>query len=319
MQRERTKKSHVDSRIGSRTRFWILLLCTNVIVGIMLVVVLSVQRRDTGDDWNRMLSAVADEKASALDGDIQQQLGNVVVLAHTRSASQLGLGQTPVVIPGEPTLQDRLLNIFESARSNYRYSQVMLTTSQGIPIVALPDARHVVPHLEGLVVTALATGKPQFIDVFVDSDGHVLVGYVGPVFDPSGVPAGAVVALADPKTTLFGTLTIAAPLMNTGETVLLRRSTADQDAGTGIEIIYTPDLALPVGDTGVQVLNTQQFFSSAIQGTLSPGSYSDPQGQSMMGVARLVPSAGWVIVAGVSMKEALGDFVKTGVLESVLS
>ncbi|MDO9099852.1 MAG: response regulator, partial [Caldisericota bacterium] len=47
--------------------------------------------------------------------------------------------------------------------------------------------------------------------------------------------------------------------------------------------------------------------------------YSDPQGQSMMGVARLVPSAGWVIVAGVSMKEALGDFVKTGVLESVLS
>jgi len=284
-----------------------------IIVSATLAVVIMSQKRDNDVQWQQLLTAVIKEQDRVLSDKIGNQLSNVVVLGHVRSVIQAVSDPSALDTPGspgDPTIRERVLGVFQSALTNYAYEQIMVISSAGTPVIQLPTTkRYEIPGISDLVSTVLATEKPQFIDVFTTREGSALIGYIGPVYDTSARPVGAVVALAQPTTTLFRYLDIAAPLTQTGEVMVLR-----QNGGTaGMEILYhTGTGAQHAGQPALLSL-----YQASIQNLSSPIKYITTTGTPREAMTQYLPVAGWTVVTSVQRSETRQALLRIAFIEII--
>ncbi len=295
-----------------RRRFLVLLLATITIVSAVLAVVLMSQWRDNDAHWKQLLTVASQKEYATLSDRIDDQLSNVTVLGHVRSVIQAA--STPSMIdavsfPGEPTVRERVLNVFQSALTNYVYTQIMIVSITGKPLVSLSAAEEsAVPRLASLVAAVAAARKARFIDVFSGSRGTRLIGYLAPIHDLSGHPVGAVVALADPAVVLFHSLTVPVPVMQTGEVMILCR---DSDT-SNIKILYQTD-----EEESFSLQALLSLYQAPLHSTFVPVSYENMSGTLREGIVQYVPASEWTIVTGVQKSETKESLVRTALIEAI--
>jgi signal transduction histidine kinase/ActR/RegA family two-component response regulator len=302
-----------------RRRFIAALLLAYMGVGIGLAVVVPHQFRGSETRWRGMVSSEVVERASAMDHAVVQRLGEVSVLAGVRSAIQLASHDpeaTSWTGPG-PSPTQRLVPLLALAQGKFGLAGMILVDKNASPVLSVGPASETVPGLSLYVAAALKSHKATFVDVFENATGANRVAYVAPIYVDNGDPAGALVAIEDPSAALFPMAQSRSLMLNTGQSVVERKSF--QGSAAFIQALWQE-----VGSMTMQHDGTPYATASVVDQAAADGKSTSAVVRSPDGILRLmatdhVPSAGWGVVVKVDASEALAEVRTTAWLETFMT
>jgi len=301
-----------------RWRFATALLLAWLAGIIALAIVVPYQLRTSESRWLDTLSSTAADRARILDDVLQQRLGEVSVLAKTRSATQLA-SHDPTAIPWTgpgPSPTERLVPLLSLARQEFSLASLFVVDTESARVLTVGSSSETVPSLSLYVATALRSRKAVFVDVFQNASGADRVAYVAPLTLDSGDPAGALVAIEDPALVLFPMAQSRSLVMSSAQSVIER-------------LVYQGNVALiqrlwqENRQTTVPHDGTPYVGASVIDRAAADGRSASAIARSADGIQRImatahVASAKWGVVIMVSASEALADVRTTAILESFL-
>ena len=272
--------------------------------------------------WQARLSGVADDQAQRVSdwlkerqGDAKDSSSRPSIRAVLRVYNQGG--QLPKIPSAS---RSETLSALDDLATSYSYAgvyildrdaHVVMQSSRSIPLnPMLAESCRAVARA-GLARTELVGDTPM----------QTLVGFIAPVFpgpaaadrgQPSGQPLGIVLLVSDASQTLFPLVAREVVPTRTSETVLVRRE--------GNEIIYfSPLRHIPVGSS-----NLRFSFSSApvptrlaLEGHQTFVQYNDYRGVPVLAATQYIPLTGWGLVRKIDRAEALADFRRMALLESL--
>jgi signal transduction histidine kinase/ActR/RegA family two-component response regulator len=298
-----------------RRRFTEALLLAYIGVGIGLAIVVPQQFRASETQWRSTLSSTAADRSKSLDYVVKQRLGEMSVLAGTRSAIQLASHDptaTSWTGPG-PSPTERLLPLLNIARNNFGFAGVFVVDDQATPVLSAGITSEAVPTLSLYVAAALKNHKATFVDVYQNADGADRVAYVAPLFLDDGAAAGALVATEDPTAVLFPMAQSRSLVMGTGQTAVERKSF--QDDVPFIQTLWQEPGSAILKENDVPYASASLVDQAAVDGRSASGVVRSSEGPSYIKAATHVSSTAWGVVVAVDAHAALADVRTTAWLE----
>jgi len=301
-----------------RRRFVTALLLAYLGVTIGLAVVVPYQLQAGERRWLSTLSLTASDRARILDNTLQQRLGEVSVLAASRSAVQVA-SHDPTAVqwtgPG-PSPTERLTPLLNLAYQKFNLAGVFVVDRACATVLAVGSRSETVPGLSLYVAAAFRKRTAVFVDLFQNASGAHRVAYVAPLVLDNGDPAGAIVAVEDPTVTLFPAVRSVSLIVSGARSVVERKSY--EGNAPVVEQLWQED-----GPTSSQGEGTPYADASIVERAAADGRSASAvvrsagQPQRIMAAAH-VPSAGWGVVVTVNASEALADVRVTALLEAFL-
>jgi signal transduction histidine kinase/ActR/RegA family two-component response regulator len=301
-----------------RRRFVTALLLAYLGVAIGLAIVVPYQLQAGEHRWLATLSSTAVDRARILDNTLQQRLGEVAVLAASRSAVQVA-SRDPTAVrwtgPG-PSPAERLTPLLSLAYQKFSLAGVFVVDRESATVLSVGSHAETVPGLSLYVAAAFRHHKAVFVDMFQNASGANRVAYVAPLVLENGEPAGAMVAVEDPAVTLFPGVRSASLVMSSAQSAVERKS---YDGNVAV----VQQLWQESGAASGPKSETPYADASVVEQAAADGRSASALVRSAGDVPRImatahVPSSGWGVVVTVNASEALADIRVTALLEAFL-
>ncbi len=273
------------------------LLAALVAAGVYLALDFAPRERARAvDRWHAQLSAMADDRRTAIDRWLQEGLGHARTVAKYPSVRRLAAGPHPPAIDPRSHLQEVLSSIV--GNSDVRGASILDAEERELVSwgAGLPEA----PDCLVLVRRAMRTGRP-LADLHRHPDGSILLQFVAPVRrEAAGTPVGAALLVADPEAWLYPFLRHQPLASRTEETLLVRRDGESVHFLSPLLGRKDPPLTLhvPIATPGLAA-------SVALGGTEAFGAFVDYRGHAVLAETRVLTNAPWGLVAKVDRDEAL--------------
>lgn len=304
----------------------VIVLLGVAIVGLLLILnYWYSQRQNTLLAWQQTLAGVAQVRAGAVSGWVQQEQ---VPLARFADDTDVRLSVTQILEPSaDLDLASRgyLRNWLASMARDNGYLPPEPTPGSEVPANLPPTSRSgvgIVSKAGEVLVSAglfpadqaevrdyvknFTVGSSQMIDLFKADDGKIYIGFTQPIFSVSDGTEdeehriGLVIGIKPVEGELWPLLSQPGAMLRTGEAVLLRRN------GGTVQLIS------PVADKQALEqqfdINTQNLIEA--QAMRSPGTYAEGSnyaGVPSIAISRAVEGTPWVVSYQASHAEALSD------------
>jgi two-component system cell cycle sensor histidine kinase/response regulator CckA len=263
--------------------------------------------------WHDQLSAMADDRKSAVERFIAERLEDASLVA--------GFPIVVEVLAGGETMSS-WGPLVESPRAHLMSILALVTNEQdcvgtavlradGRVVASAGDPVGLHAAASNLLPRTLAARRP-LVDLFLSSTKRTLLQVAAPVVPGIGAaaPTGVVVLTVDPEAWLFPFLRHQAVLSDTAETILVRR---EDDV-----VLYLSPLRHDVAATMTlrRALATPDLASAAALAGPQPfRSFVDYRGERTFAVTRRLHNAPWALVAKVDRSEALRGY-RRGVISA---
>ncbi|HVN77040.1 MAG TPA: PAS domain S-box protein [Thermoanaerobaculaceae bacterium] len=260
-------------------------------------------RQDT-EVWRVRLAAMADDRSSAIDRWLGDNLSNAARVADFPTV--VALAGAPLGTVGAAESRGarehvgNLLNV-EIAVSGYRLAALIDRT--GCVLAGAGAAREFGPGCRALAARCLAASRP-LADLHRHGDGQPLVQFAAPVEGAAGgAPVGVVVLEADPVAWLYPFLRHEPAPSSTAETVLVRQDGSDAVFLSPLRHRADAPLTLrrPLPAAGLAA-------AAALAGRQEVAEYTDYRGEPALAAARHLRNAPWGLVTKVDRSEIVRGF-----------
>ena len=191
-----------------------------------------------------------------------------------------------------------------SYRQSYGYPQLVLTSPQGGVLLSSPGAARLPDAAsKALVQKAVATGRVQSSDLYLDAAGQARLDFAAPIPGPRGGarPIAAIVLSVDPGRYLYPLIQSWPLPSSTGETLLVERR--------GDRVLFLNDLrfrkhaaltfSAPASDTALPAAMAVRGRRGVVQG-------ADYRGVPVLAAVQPVPATSWYIVSKEDVAAVLG-------------
>ena len=261
------------------------------------------------DRWHAQLSAMADDRQSAIDSWLGEKLAAARTLAGYPTVLRLvgTAGAVPASRRGGQELRAHLGDVLGPLVRNGGYRGAALLDAKGRLLTAVGPEPEFRADCLGLSRRALGARRP-LAELHLHAGARPLIQLVAPIEAEAGAaPVGVVVLTVDPEDWLYPFLRHQPLASSTEETLLLGR---DGDSVLFLSPLrHRPDPPLTLR---VPMVTPRLVATAALGGVRQFGGYVDYRGQEVLAATRQLASAPWAIVAKVDQTEALG-----GVRENV--
>ena len=291
---------------GRRSLWWIVpALLAPAALAVWLGVVLAPREKARSiERWRDQLSAMADDRSSAVERWVGERFGDAAYLAATPSVA--AAVSEPALGPASRTGGD------ERSRTESNVKLIAVQTDYLSVVVLTADGRRVAgfDEVQGIdstdrdIARQCVSAGHALVDSHLRGGTTPVVRFVAPVVGRASGPAiGAVILTADPESWLFPFLRHQAVLSDTAETVLAQREVD--------EVVFLTPLrhgaAKPL--TFRRPLSTPGFAAAAaFAGREEFTEYVDYRGVPVFATARRIRGTPWALVAKVDRDEALAGY-----------
>jgi HD-GYP domain-containing protein (c-di-GMP phosphodiesterase class II) len=306
----------------------ILALALLLVVGVWSIINYAASEKDRDlRAWETLLGVVAESRAQSLNQWVDTQYGVVRELAENASL-RFYLSQL-VVVPDAGNVESQaaqfayLRNLLETTAEKNAFSLVGQKTKVQANVASSSDSGLVIVDVAGKTIVGTAgfhadealkatllrvvqSGKPALQDLYENSSGEVVLGFVVPVFSVQSNEAGqkpiaAIAGVKRARDELFPLLLRKGTLTSADETLLLRQE--------GESLVFLSPLI-----DGTAALRKQISRSATNQAEAEafakPGGFFmnlDHAGREVLAVSRSFRQTPWVLVQKIDAVEALKE------------
>jgi len=273
-------------------------------------------------NWRTRESSIAGERTERVSDWLKERQGDALVFAaHPSVRAVLRAYCDSGQLPNHPSAGlSELTAALDEMANSYSYAgvyildrdtQVVMQSSRSIPLNPLFSKTSRAVVRAGVVEIVLVGDAPD----------RSLMGFSAPVFpgpgttdagQPTGQSLGMVLVVSDASQTLFPLVTREDVPTRTGETLLVRRD--------GNNIVYfSPLRHVPAGSQNLRIpLSTAPIPARlALEGRETFVENNDYRGVPVLAATQYIPVTGWGLVRKIDRAEALGDFRRMAVVESL--
>jgi PAS domain S-box-containing protein len=272
--------------------------------------------------WRVRQTSLADDQAQRVADWLKERQGDAQVLSASpavRTVLRAYNAGRHLPQPTSATTAEALAVLDNMAKS-YSYVGVYVLDHDAQVVMGSSRSKPVNPLFSELCRAMIRSGVPR-MDLVGDAPSRSFMGFGAPVFAETGTPGsgqptkqilGMVLLVTDASQTLFPLVTREVVPTRTGETVLVRRE--------GNEVVFfSPLRHIPVGSPSPRFPISAASIPAqyALEARQTFVDCNDYRGTPVLAATQYIPATGWGMVRKIDRAEALEDFHRQVMLESL--
>ena len=253
--------------------------------------------------WRDQLSAIADDRRSAVDIYITERMQDARLVASFPSLIGLlsGSGELGGARTSAAGLRAHLAQVLQLVATQERYRSADVLAPDGRVLARAGQVMTLEGAMAELPRRSLASRR-EVADFCLDTGGKALLQVAVPVVaDPRSGPLGVVVFTVEPESWLYPFLRSQAVLSETAETILVRRD--------GDSALYLSPLRRR-SDPPMTLRRSlkETAFADVLDERVAFGEYAGYRGGTVLATARSIPGTDWSLIVKVDREEALAAY-----------